>query len=121
MLEIEQLNWLMNILNLTMIQFIVVFIVDLSGITNTIKSLISKTLTKGKVNSTNFSLPLIGCSLCMTFWCCLIYLFINQSFTIPYIALTCLLAFTTMVTKDILLTLKDKLIRLANGTNKSTN
>jgi hypothetical protein len=32
-----------------------------------------------------------------------------------------LLAFTTMVTKDILLTLKDKLIRLANGTNKSTN
>lgn len=105
---------LLIVLNLILIQFIVVFIVDLSGITNTIKSLISKYLTKGKVTSTNFNLPLIGCSLCMTFWTGLLYLILNQQFTIIYIAIVCFLAFTTMNTKDLLLTLKDKITRRIN-------
>lgn len=105
---------LLIVLNLILIQFIVVFIIDLSGIIDTIKLLISKYLTKGKVISTNFNLPLIGCSLCMTFWTGLLYLILNQQFTIIYIAIVCFLAFTTMNTKDLLLTLKDKITRHIN-------
>lgn len=105
---------LLIVLNLILIQFIVVFIIDLSGIIDTIKLLISKYLTKGKITSTNFNLPLIGCSLCMTFWTGLLYLILNQQFTIIYIAIVCFLAFTTMNTKDLLLTLKDKITRHIN-------
>lgn len=121
MLETELMNYLKIVTDLILIQFIVVFIIDLSGITNTIKTLLSRILTKGRVTSTNFTLPLIGCSLCMTFWSCLTYLILNQSFTIPFIALTCMLAFTTITTKDLLLTLKDKITRFVNGTDKDTN
>lgn len=91
---------------------IVVFIVDLSGITSTIKQLISRILTKGKLTSTNFTLPLIGCSLCMTFWSCLVYLLFVDQFNIPYIGLVCILSFLTTVTKDLLLTIKDLIIKL---------
>lgn len=104
----------MYIIELLLIQMIVVFIVDLSGITTTIKHLLSRILTKGKVISDNYTLPLFGCSLCMTFWMGLLYLLFVDNITIPYIAWVCLLSLLTSFTKDLLIVLRDVLIKLIN-------
>lgn len=102
------------VLNLFLLQLIVVFIVDCSGITDTIKSVISKFLTKGKIESTNFSLPLFGCSLCMSHWIGLGYLLITNHFAISLYALVCILSFFTPITKELLFIIKEFIIKLIN-------
>lgn len=110
----------MILLNLLLIQLILVFIIDLSGVMTSLKLFISKWLTKGKMSSTNFELKPFTCSLCMTWWVGLIYLLIARSFTLPLIAFTALLAFLTPVAKDVLITGKDMLTWIVNQINKIT-
>lgn len=100
------------ILDLILIQIIVCMIVDLSGIIDSIKTAISKILTKGKISTTDFDIKPFSCSLCMTFWTCLIYLFITGHFTILFIAVTCLLAYLAQIMTSILITIKDILIKI---------
>lgn len=104
----------MCVTDLLLLQLIVVFIIDCSGIIDTIKSVISRFLTKGKINSTNFSLPLFGCSLCMFFHTGWIYLLITNHFTIPLFALVCILSFFTPITKELLFIIKEFIIKLIN-------
>ena len=79
------------LLNLLIITNIVCFIVDLSGIIDSIKYGIWKTFIKvGDYH--NLNLKPFSCSLCMSFWCGLIYLLITHSFTIPYIGFVCLMS-----------------------------
>ena len=105
------------IINLILIQLIIVFIIDLSGAVDSLKLFISKILTKGKIQTTNFDLKPFTCSLCMTWWTGLIYLLICHSFTIPYIALVALLSFLTPLSSSILLLIKDLSIFLINKLN----
>lgn len=95
------------IINLILIQLIIVYIIDLSGVIESIKLFISKHLTKNKIVTTNFSIKPFDCSLCSTWWIGLIYLLICHSFTIPYIALVALLSFLTPISNSILLLMKD--------------
>lgn len=104
----------MTLINLLLIQLILVFIIDLSGVMNSIKYFISKYLTKGKIISDNFRIKPFDCSLCMTFWTSLIYLWLTNSFTLPYISASCLLAFLTPLAKDTLLLVKDLITKLIN-------
>lgn len=104
----------MTLINLLLIQLILVFIIDLSGVMNSIKYFISKHLTKGKIISDNFRIKPFDCSLCMTFWVTLIYLYLTHSFTLPLIATCCLFAFLTPVSKDLLLLIKDLITKLIN-------
>ena len=105
------------IIELILIQLIIVFIIDLSGAVESFKLFISKILTKGKIQTTNFSLKPFDCSLCMTWWIGLIYLLICHSFTIPYIALVALLSYLTPLSSSILLLIKDLTIFLINKLN----
>ena len=105
------------IIELILIQLIIVFIIDLSGAVESFKLFISKILTKGKIQTTNFDLKPFTCSLCMTWWIGLIYLLICHSFTIPYIALVALLSFLTPLSSSILLLIKDLAIFLVNKLN----
>lgn len=105
------------IIDLILIQLIIVFIIDLSGAVESFKLFISKILTKGKIQTTNFDLKPFTCSLCMTWWVGLIYLLICHSFTIPYIALVALLSFLTPLSSSILLLIKDLTIFLVNKLN----
>lgn len=102
----------MILINLLLIQFIVVFIVDDSGVIDSIKRLISRILTKGKIETTDFDIKPFSCSLCMTFWIGLIYLFCVGQFTIPYIAFVCLLAAMVPVTKNTIILIRDIFIKL---------
>ena len=105
------------IIELILIQLIIVYIIDLSGAVESFKLFISKILTKGKIQTTNFDLKPFTCSLCMTWWLGLIYLLICHSFTIPYIALVALLSFLTPLSSSILLLIKDLAIFLVNKLN----
>lgn len=97
------------ILNLIILQFIVVFIVDLSGVMTHIKKGIWKWL-KGKDKPyKEFSFKPFDCSLCSVWWTGLIYLLITHSFTIPYIAFVALLAFLASTSATLLQLLKDSL------------
>lgn len=105
------------IIDLILIQLIIVFIIDLSGAVESFKLFISKILTKGRIQTTNFDLRPFTCSLCSTWWIGLIYLLICHSFTIPYIALVTLLSYLTPLSSSILLLIKDLAIFLINKLN----
>lgn len=78
----------MNIyIELTLVACIAIFIVDISGITETLLDILSR--AKGKRVD---SLKPFTCSLCMTFWCCLIWAAVKGEFGICTIAFTSLLS-----------------------------
>lgn len=101
-------------LNLLFIQFIVVFIIDLSGFVDTMKAKLSSILTKGKIKNAGFRLRPFDCSLCTMFWAGLIFLLVTHQFTIPLIAYVCLLSVTTPITKDLYYTIQELITKLLN-------
>ena len=108
---------LTTITNLILITSIVVFIIDLSGIIDHIKKWIHHKYIKiGDYH--NLSLKPLDCSLCLTFYSGLIYLLCSGAFTLPYIALTCLLAFLTGPIGDFIQLLRDMLITFINFLTK---
>ena len=102
------------ILDLILIQLIIVFLIDLSGAITSLKLFISKHLTKGKIVSADFSFRPWDCSLCMTHWCCLLYLIIFKDLSLVTYSITCILAFFTPITNDILLNMRDLINFLLN-------
>lgn len=81
-----------HLLNLLFLSIITCFIVDISGFIDTIKTTLSKILTKNKINTSNFRLRPFDCSLCCVWWICLGYLIYAHIFTIPYIAFVAVLS-----------------------------
>lgn len=88
------------------ISIIVCFIIDLSGIIDSIKHCIWKWL-KGDVPYKDFSFKPFDCSLCMIFWIGLIYLVVIGKFTIPNIVIVCMLSFLSSTITGILRLFKD--------------
>lgn len=108
----------MIILNMFLLTVIVVFIIDLSGIIDTIKKAIWKKYIKAG-DYHNLSLKPLSCSLCTTFHTLIIYLLVVGHLTIPLITLTCLLAYSTPLIGDILQGLKDLLTYIINLPTKN--
>ena len=106
------------ILNLLLLQLIIVFIIDISGFVDTMKTKLAKLLTKGKFKSSDYRLRPFDCSLCAMFWTGLIFLLITHQFTLPYIAFVCLLSATTTITKDIYFTVVDVVIKILQKINE---
>lgn len=99
------------IINLIILQLIVVFIIDISGIIDTIKRFIWRVLIKGKPYQ-DFEMKPLDCSLCMMFWSGLIYIIMNNEFTLLNILIICLLAFLTNFSKDLYYLVSDLLVKL---------
>lgn len=96
------------LLDLFFIQLIWVIIADLSGFNDTWKSIIKLILTKGKMSDPNY--PGFNlCSLCLTWWSCLLYLIITGNLTLMWIAVSLLISFFTGITRTILIQLNDLL------------
>lgn len=110
----------MTIINLLLLQLIIVFIIDISGAVSSFKGLLSRWLTKGTINSKNYALKPLDCSLCMTWWVGLIALLLTHSFTLPMVAVVGGLAMLTPVSADALRTIKDILTWIINQINKIT-
>lgn len=103
-----------TLLYLALIQFILVVIIDDSGVIQDILRWFSSLLTKGKIVKDNYSLKPFTCSYCMTFWCGMIYLFVIGKLTIPYIAFVLFLSSMVTITKELINLLRDLIIRLIN-------
>lgn len=91
-----------------------VLIIDVSGFVDEIKMKLSQILTKGKITKTDFTLKPFFCSLCMSWWCGLIYLIVVNEVSLLTIAFTLWVACMTPVTKDLYYLLYDlieKIIR----------
>lgn len=99
-------------LELLIIAFIIVFITDLSGVVDNIHRLIWYCVYKNKPYNSKFRIKILSCSLCQTFWVGLLYLLFVGKFGVVMIGYVCLLAFLTPVFQDMLLGIKDILIRL---------
>ena len=107
-------------LNLLIMQLVLVFILDLSGIMLYIKKLIWKILYGKKTVDLSYKLSLkpFSCSLCMTWWFGLIWLLVAKDFTMLNIGYVALLSYLTTFSKELILTLNDLLIKLLTLINK---
>jgi hypothetical protein len=95
------------ILDLFFIQVIFVFITDITDFPSNVKKGISWVLTKGKIVKDDYRLHLLDCSLCQIWWSGIIYLFCTSNFTLPYLAIVCLLCTFTGLLKDCILLIED--------------
>ena len=102
----------MMLLKLFIITCVVVFIVDISGAVDSLKSGLKWLLTRGKMNNSDYRLKPLDCSLCMTFWVGLIYLLCTGYLTIPYIGFVCLLACFSNIIKNYILLVEDILTKI---------
>lgn len=102
----------MVILNLFIISVIWVLILDLSGFALTIDKLFYKIFYPKRPFREDAHFKPFDCSLCMTWWSCLIYLIVIHSLTLPYIAFSLLFAWLTTIEKDIFIFVKDLITKL---------
>ena len=106
------------IVNIILIATIIVFIIDLSGsIEHLVKPIVKHLLHIPSHKDIN--LPLIECSLCVTWWIGLIYVCcvsISNAFTfnqfLILVSVLAVISFLTPTLKDILVLIKDLIIRL---------
>lgn len=99
-------------LNLILIALVSVLIIDISGFIESLKLLISKWLTKSNLQSTQYRIKPFDCSFCMTFWVGLVYTIVTGSFNLVTLAAILLIAFMTEPIKQLLLLVKDLLIKI---------
>lgn len=100
-------------LSLLLLSAIICFIIDISGIIDTLKHFLWKKYIKtGDYH--NLSLKPLDCSLCMTWWSTLIYIIITGHFTLPYIGFCALLSLLSGNISDILRYIKDLITYITN-------
>lgn len=102
------------VIELLILSIIVIYIVDLSGIVESLKRGLWRWL-KGKQPYVDFRIKPFDCSLCMVFWIGLFWLFIIvRMVTLPLILWVCVLSWFADVIGQILRQIKDLIIVLLN-------
>lgn len=96
-----------TILSLFFITVICVFIIDISGALDSLKSALKWIVTKGAMSGNEYRLKPFDCSLCTTFWSGLIYLLIVGKFTLPFVVAVCLFAAFSGIIKSSILLIED--------------
>ena len=77
----------MNIyLELLLISAVVIYVVDISGFTQSWKEGLASLLSGGRSNRLRWSGRPFSCSLCMTWWCCLAWALIRGQLSLPVVA-----------------------------------
>lgn len=103
--------------NMILIVIFTVCVIDLSGIITSIKKGLAKWLNIG--DYTQINLPLIQCSLCMSFHIQWIYLLVIGQFTIGYLTLAIIFSLFTpqigdliTLVKEIITNITDKIYKI---------
>ena len=99
------------IIDLICLTFIMVFIIDISGVVEHLENFLTK-LFKSK-----FQLHIprpFSCSLCMTFWSGIIYIICNDKFSITSIAIVCLCAMLSSTLNDTINVIINNIKKLLN-------
>lgn len=92
------------LVDLLLMTLIIVFIIDLSGVIDSMESVLSRWLKGPARIPKPFS-----CSLCMSWWCGLAYLLCVGHFTLAYVAYMALLAFLTPVFSTFMVWIRETL------------
>lgn len=100
------------VLNLLFISVIISFIIDCSGIVDSVKSMISRYILN--IRSVNYSIKPFDCSLCMTWWTGLIYIYWIGQFSIIGVFIVALFSYFSSHISLILMTVKDIIGLLIN-------
>lgn len=93
-----------------MIALITIYIVDLSGFTESWRHLVGRMLGIKALRP----LPPFDCGQCMVWWVCLIYSLIVGEFTLFHIAFIALLAFLSVPLGQALMFIKEGMIKVTN-------
>lgn len=102
------------ILNLVLIQFIIVNIIDVSSLIYELEKMIGKYLS---IKNVKIPKP-FSCSYCMNFWVSIIYLLCIGNLTLPYIAVVLTLSALTEITREAVNFIKDLFTTIFNLLNK---
>lgn len=101
------------IINLLLIQFIIVSIIDVSGFIQELEAFLSKWLKIRAKIPKPFS-----CSYCSTWWVGLIYLIVTGNFTLYYIAALLFICSLTTVTSGLIYLIRDIFTKIITSINK---
>ena len=96
------------IINLLLLQFIIVCIIDISGFIRELEDIAGKWL---KIKNPHIPKP-FSCSFCSTWWTGLIYLIISGSVTLYHIAALLMICCLTTITAELIYLIQDILIKI---------
>lgn len=97
------------IVELILVAMITIYVVDLSGFTDTWLKFLSA--YKGRKIT---ELKPFSCSLCMVWWVCLAYLVTTSQLTLSLVAFTALLSFLSIPMGQILVMLREVMLHIIN-------
>ena len=97
------------IIDIILVALVTIYIVDLSGFTETWLSFLSH--YKGRKIT---ELKPFTCSLCMVWWVCLIYAAIVGNLTIPVVALIALLSLLSVPCGQLLILIREAFLKVIN-------
>ena len=97
------------IIDIILVALVTIYIVDLSGFTETLLKIISA--YKGRKIT---ELKPFSCSLCMVWWVCLIYAVIVGNLTIPVVALIALLSLLSVPCGQFLILIREAFLKVIN-------
>lgn len=107
----------MAIIEMLFITIIVCFIVDCSGVMTDIRRMVANVIKKHTglpIDYKALKLKPIGCSLCMTWWCCLIYIIVTHNFTLAYVCAAAIYSLVSSNISGFLMVFKDWLAYVEN-------
>lgn len=97
------------IVELILVAMITIYVVDLSGFTDTWLKFLSA--YKGRKIQ---ELKPFSCSLCMVWWICLAFLLMSAKLTLPLVAFSALLSFLSVPLGQILVLLREVILYIVN-------
>ena len=100
----------MNIyIDLILVALVTIYIVDLSGFTETWLNILSNYRGRKITGLKPFS-----CSLCMVWWVCLIFLLVTGNLTLPMVAFSALLSFLSVPLGQMMHLIRETILMVIN-------
>lgn len=99
-------------IDILFIAVICVVIIDISGFTDSWKSLLKRILTKGRFSEPNYSLKPFDCSFCITWWTGVVYMLITHSMSLWMTAYLLGICVMTPVIRDIIILIRETLLKI---------
>ena len=98
-----------TIIDLLLVALVTIYIVDLSGFTDTFLDFVSGLMGRKVTQLKPFT-----CSLCMVWWVCIIYLIVVGRFTLSLVAFSALLSFLSTPLAQLLIFVRESVLGIAN-------
>lgn len=101
-----------TIIDIILLSFIVIYIVDLSGFTDSWRAALAKALHI--TDAALRPLPPFDCGKCATWWACIIYLICTGHLSLPLIAFSALLSFLSYPIGQLLVFCREGILAIVN-------